>query len=168
MTKTEVSQLFSMMMLAWPGAKMFEGGMGVLRPTVKLWALCTEDVDFWTAQQAVVRLCRESRYPPTVGAFLEQARAVEGELRGSAREAFLRLKSADELGFLEEYCRSLPPGSPDRAAVDAMGGPEGLVTVTESSARWNMAGIEQAYIAARKAAMGGPLPAAPPPQGALP
>lgn len=58
MTGKEMTELFAVMLLAWPNAETFKGGIAKLAPTIKLWVSCTTDVDFWTGQQAVIRLCQ--------------------------------------------------------------------------------------------------------------
>ena len=66
MTNQEMTELFSVMLLAWPQAEMFKGGIAKLGPTIELWTACTRDIDFWTGQQAVVLLCKTSKFPPTI------------------------------------------------------------------------------------------------------
>ena len=61
MTGKEMTELFAIMLLAWPNAETFKGGIPKLAPTIKLWVSCTANVDFWTGQQAVVRLCQHYR-----------------------------------------------------------------------------------------------------------
>lgn len=46
MTKKEMTELFSVMLLAWPNAEMFKGGVAKLGPTIELWTACLTDVDF--------------------------------------------------------------------------------------------------------------------------
>ena len=69
MTNKEMSELFSVMMLAWPNAEMFKGGVAKLAPTIKLWTSCLPEIDFWTGQQALIKLCRVCKYPPTIAEF---------------------------------------------------------------------------------------------------
>ena len=59
MTRKEMTEIFSVMLLAWPNAEMFKGGVQKLGPTIELWTACLPDVDFWQGQQAVIKLCRE-------------------------------------------------------------------------------------------------------------
>lgn len=40
MTKKEMTELFSVMLLAWPNAEMFKGGVAKLGPTIELWTAC--------------------------------------------------------------------------------------------------------------------------------
>ena len=73
MTKTEMTEIFSIMMLAWPNHRMFDPG--TLKQTVELWAACLSDIDFDLGRQAVIRLCRECKFPPSIAEFREQAAA---------------------------------------------------------------------------------------------
>ena len=81
MTKKEMTEIFSVMLLAWPNAEMFKGGVAKLGPTIELWAACLSDVDFWLGQQAVIRLCRECKFPPSIAEFKEKADNVQQEIR---------------------------------------------------------------------------------------
>lgn len=71
MTKAEMTEIFSIMMLAWPQAKMFQPE--TLRQTVELWAACTQDIRFEFAQKAALALCQTSKFPPSIADFREQA-----------------------------------------------------------------------------------------------
>ena len=53
-TTKEMTEIFSVMLLAWPNAEMFKGGVAKLGPTIELWTACLSDVDFWLGQQAVI------------------------------------------------------------------------------------------------------------------
>ena len=37
MTRKEMTEIFTVMSLAWPSAEMFKGGVERLGPTIKLW-----------------------------------------------------------------------------------------------------------------------------------
>lgn len=50
MTKKEMSEIFAVLLLAYPNAETFKGGIQKLGPTISLWATCLQDVDFWTGQ----------------------------------------------------------------------------------------------------------------------
>lgn len=76
-----MTEIFSVMLLAWPNAEMFKGGVAKLGPTIELWAACLSDVDFWLGQQAVIRLCRECKFPPSIAEFKEKADNVQQEIR---------------------------------------------------------------------------------------
>ena len=152
MTKKEMTELFSVMLLAWPNAEMFRGGIAKLGPTVELWAACTADVDFWTGQQAVIRLCKTCKFPPTIAEFREQVDAVNADIRSKYNAMFQIIRSADLMyGSVEAYCQSLLPGSFNREVIDRMGGPENLVITWEHNgekcSRWNTDGLEAACTA---------------------
>ena len=59
MTHKEMSEIFAVMLLAYPNAEVFKGGIAKLGPTINLWVTCLPEIDFWTGQQAVVKLVRE-------------------------------------------------------------------------------------------------------------
>lgn len=81
MTHKEMSEIFAVMLLAYPNAEVFKGGIAKLGPTINLWVTALPDVDFWTGQQAVVKLVRECKYPPTIAEFKEKADKVKGEMQ---------------------------------------------------------------------------------------
>ena len=82
MTKSEMTKIFTLMALNYRNAKMFEGGIAALKPTIELWTSCLADVDFWTGQQALLRVLREYKFPPTIAEFKEQADSVLKSLEG--------------------------------------------------------------------------------------
>ena len=61
MTHKEMSEIFAVMLLAYPNAEVFKGGIAKLGPTINLWVTCLPEIDFWTGQQAVVKLVRECK-----------------------------------------------------------------------------------------------------------
>ena len=135
-TKKEMTEIFSVMLLAWPNAEMFKGGVAKLGPTIELWAACLSDVDFWTAQQAVIRLCRVCKFPPSIAEFKEQADTVNQDVQSRINLAWNEIKWSRVLDKSpEEWYQGLPPGSDIKAVVDALGGPKGLVS--EDGKRWN-------------------------------
>ena len=86
MTHKEMSEIFAVMLLAYPNAEVFKGGIAKLGPTINLWVTCLPEIDFWTGQQAVVKLVRECKFPPTIAEFKEKAEKVQAEVRrGSTR-----------------------------------------------------------------------------------
>lgn len=104
MTKTEVTELFSIMMLAWPQARMFQPE--TLRQTVELWAASTQDIDFETAKRAALTLCQRLKFPPSIAEFREAAEAV----RETDRARMLEREYEDRmLAFLEGQ-QGLPTG----------------------------------------------------------
>lgn len=168
MTGKEMTELFAVMLLAWPNAETFKGGIAKLAPTIKLWASCTADVDFWTGQQAVKRLCQHCKFPPTIAEFREQTDNVNKDIKKLTDRAFQEIRNADTMyGSLSAFYADLPPKSFTKAVIDTVGGIEALThTWTDSSgkecAMWNLREIEDAcqmVIRGRPAMIGGELPA---------
>lgn len=160
MTNKEMTEIFSVMLLAWPNAETFRGGIAKLGPTIKLWAACTQDIDYWTGQQAVIRLVKTCKFPPGVAEFREQAEKVREKVKAEAWELMSRIKMHNALGKSDaDYYASLPDGSFDKAVIARLGGPEHLTT----GRMWNIEGIEaacRAVIQDRPAMVGG-IPALP-------
>lgn len=125
MTHQEMTLIFGQMLLAWPSAPMFQGGVKQLGPTINLWAVSMPDVDFWTAKQAVCRMVRTCKFPPTIAEFLQAAKEVEGAL---AEEAYIAYNANVELPeFLGQFdYDSLKRDGMVRKTIDLAGGPESL------------------------------------------
>lgn len=135
MSNQEMTELFSVMLLAWPNAEMFKGGVAKLGPTVQLWTSCTKDIDFWTGQQAVAMLCKSSKFPPTIAEFRQASQAVGEKIQNCIASDWAGLRRCvmrhrDKEGSLKERVQrwydNLPPGLA-RSAVDRMGGPQKLL-----------------------------------------
>ena len=127
MTNKEMSELFAVMMLAWPNAEMFKGGTAKLAPTIKLWTSCLPEIDFWTGQQVLIKLCRVCKFPPTIAEFKEQAEVLNKEIDSAVNDMMWELRSASMMhGSLDAWYASLPEGSIKKAVVARMGGPQGL------------------------------------------
>lgn len=125
MTRKEVTELFSVMLLAWPNAEMFKGGVQKLGPTIELWAKCLPDVDFWTGQQALIRLCQVCKFPPTIAEFREQVEGVNNSIDERASFEWSLIRMELELGKSpREIFDGLHPESLSRLAMISMGGPE--------------------------------------------
>lgn len=155
MTNKEMTELFSIMLLAWPNAETFRGGIAKLGPTIRLWATCTADIDFWTGQQAMIRLVETSKFPPSIAEFKEQAKVVEDRIKMASGRFLDRMRLHRDLGksALDYYAR-LSTSDFDRAVIDRLGGTENL-TIGD---RWNIEGIEEAcraVIRSRPAVVGG-------------
>ena len=143
MTEKQMTELFSIMILAWPNAEMFKGGIPKLGPTILLWTSRTRDIDFWTAQQAVARLCDTCKYPPTIAEFREQAKKIAEGIRSKINETFDEIRLSEAFGEgVDGWYRHLPASSIDRATVDAMGGPEKL---TKDNGLWNYELYEKTF-----------------------
>jgi len=102
MTEKEMSEIFSVMLLAYPNAECFKGGKEKLLPTIKLWHRCCLDVDFWTAQRAVYKLITECKYPPTIAEFLEKAKATTDEVNEFANMVYHRIRSTVDIFGIEK------------------------------------------------------------------
>lgn len=152
MTKSEMTKIFSVMMLAYPNSKMFEGGISKLKPTIELWTACLPDIDFWTGQQAVARLCRECKYPPTIAEFREKAEAVTQEIEGEFRNYMLQIRSAELLyGSLEDFYAKLPSDRLKKS-IEMVGGPRHLVKKLEDGVEiWDWDNLRCAFLQTVKA-----------------
>lgn len=166
MTNKEMAEIFSIMLLAWPNSETFKGGIAKLEPTIRLWTSCTADVDFWTGQQAVYRLCRQCKFPPTIAEFQEQANAVNAEIRVLANRTLSEIRCADALDSIAGFYKSLPRGSFTREVIDTLGGPDALSITSAHDGKitsiWNLPGIEaacQSIVCRCPAIIGGRLPA---------
>lgn len=133
MTNLEMSDLFGLMILAWPNAEMFKGGVEKLGPTIMLWNKCLPDLDYALAEQAVIRLCRKCKFPPTMAEMREQAEEIKAERRQALAEAEahigLCLLSKQSI---KDFYKTLGTGSLIRRTIDRMGGPEEAYTTHES------------------------------------
>lgn len=148
MTNKEMTEIFSVMLLAWPNAETFKGGIAKLGPTIQLWAASTQEIDFWTGQQAVVRLCKECKYPPTIAEFRAAAEAVHKDIHKSIHACWERMRLAEATkGGVEGYLQRLPDDCDIKMAVEAMGGPDALTIEDERGRLWNIEGFRTAYIA---------------------
>lgn len=70
-----MTEIFATLMLAYPRAEMFQGGINNLKPTIQLWTKCFENVPYKAMQKAALNLIKHSSYPPTVA-------EMESELKG--------------------------------------------------------------------------------------
>lgn len=150
MKDTEMTKIFSVMLLAWPNAEAFKGGIERLKPTVQLWTACTADVDFWTGQQAVVHLCQRCKFPPTIAEFREQVARVRDWIKQTTDQTVQEIRDAEAMhGSIAAFYAKLPPGNLTRAVIDAVGGIDALsCTWKDSSGQeysaWNLREIENA------------------------
>lgn len=150
MTKKEMTEIFSVMLLAWPSAEMFKGGIQKLGPTIQLWTTCLEDVDYWTAQQAVVRLCKECKFPPAIADFREKVDKVNSDIKARIGDEIQAIRLGEHVhGSTSAYYEKLPTNCTARAVIDAMGGPENLIKVStwngQETSTWNWDGFEKTY-----------------------
>lgn len=153
MTEKETSEVFSVMLLAYPNAECFKGGKEKLLPTIKLWARCCADVDFWTAQRAVYKLISECKYPPTIAEFLEKAAAVTAEIDSKADELCQWIRTIVILYGIEKAYDELLPT--DKEIVDCLGGIENVLTPDGSMFRYDAVIAEGKKILKSKSALPG-------------
>lgn len=146
MNKVEMTEIFSVMMLAWPNADMFKGGIQKLGPTVAAWTISLSDVTPWVANRAVLKLYREADYPPSPAKFRKAVDDVLSEMRSEIRAAFSQIRTGEMYyGSLEAYYTALRPESRIKTVIDSMGGPDTLVITGKKVERWNLQGFEDAY-----------------------
>ena len=132
MTHKEMSEIFAVMLLAYPNAEVFKGGIAKLGPTINLWVTCLPEIDFWTGQQAVVKLVRECKFPPTIAEFKEKAEAVQAEVKARIGRAWDAFKLQANLGKTPlEFFAGLPADSNTRRAIEMIGGPDRLIIAEE-------------------------------------
>ena len=147
MTRAEMTEIFAVLMLAYPNAEMFKAAnkqelTEKLAPTVTLWTTCLRDIDFWTAQQAAVRVCQTCKFPPTIAEMRDAAETVLRETKSEIECAYLWARNEVRLqDDLEEAYRLLPARS--QKVIDAMGG-MGCFAPPGTS-MFNMSGFEQTY-----------------------
>lgn len=128
MTRAEMTEIFSVFMLAWPNAETFRASSkeeltAKLGPTITLWAACLRDVDYWTAQKATMKLCQNCKFLPSIAEMREAVEAVNREISSEASMAFeLTCNACFMLGPEKAYELRLSDRS--KKVIDAMGGME--------------------------------------------
>lgn len=130
MTRQEMTELFSVMMLAWPNAEMFKGGIQKLGPTINLWALCLEDVDFWLGQQAVVKLCKECKFPPSIAEFKEKASDISRDMKYRIEQEWSYVRYRLDHGTPQEVFEQMRDGIA-KQSIASIGGPDNLIVKDE-------------------------------------
>lgn len=151
MNRAEMTEIFAVLMLAYPNAEMFKAPdqqalKEKLAPVITLWTTCLRDVDFWTAQRAVVLVCQTCKFPPTIAEMQEAAEKVTAEVESEVNRAYLQLR--DDVRYmtqngktLVQVYESLPTRS--RKVIDAMGGMEQFAP--SDSPMLNMGGFRRTY-----------------------
>lgn len=133
MTHKEMSEIFAVMLLAYPNAEVFKGGVAKLGPTINLWVTALPEIDYWTGCQAVMKLVRECKYPPTIAEFNAKAEAVQSEVKAQIGSAWNRVRL--EIDVFEkspqEFFAMLPEDSGIRRAIEMIGGPDCIVIKEE-------------------------------------
>lgn len=128
MTKAEMTEIFAVMRLNYRHAKMFEGGMESLAPTIKLWTAALPEVDYWTGQKALMSVLRTCKYPPTIAEFKEAADAVSRKVQRQIDDsiAMLRVHAMASNSTIEEICAEQAPGTLIQLAITEIGGPSAM------------------------------------------
>lgn len=151
MNKAEVTEIFAVLMVAYPNAEMFKAPdkdslKAKLVSTVTLWTTCLRDIDFWTAQQAVVRVCRTCKFPPTIAEMREAAEVVLHETEAEISNAYLMARNeltiAGAMGRTREQALDRMPAR-TRKTIEAMGGIDAFMPPDKG--RFEMARFERTY-----------------------
>lgn len=151
MNRAETTELFAVLMLAYPNADVFKAPdqrqlMEKLAPTITLWAACLKDVDLWTAQQAVVKLCQTCKYPPNIAELRDAVQAVRADTRREIEDAYSEARSAFMLSDVThkteaEILEDLPKRT--RKTIEAMGGLDAFMPPDKPC--FDMAGFRHTY-----------------------
>ena len=148
MTKAEMTKLFAAMSLIYRHDKMFSAGIEALKPTIEIWTATLPELSYALGQQALVRVFRTCKYPPTPAELSEAAAEVTAEIRGRCNELKdrIRLHSAFLECSVEKYYESLPADDVVRVVIDRIGGPERLYENLEKGGQiWNWTAFEAAH-----------------------
>lgn len=158
MNKKEMVECFGVMMSNgnWENAKMFKGSSEKLDATVELWTTCLADIDYWTAQKAVVKLCQECVFPPTIAEFRAKADEVISQYKSECSSLFNQVRNAEILyGSLEAFYAQLPQGRL-KTIITVMGGINALMIKHDDFSCWNAEEFRETYwkLLKRQPAMG--------------
>ena len=139
MTIKEMSEIFALMLLAWPNAPMLRPEN--LEATINLWTLCLPEVDFLTGQMATIQLCRTCHYPPSIAQMCEAAEEVRKELETEISGAMLSMRNQYFYGGYDANRKA--------RAIALMGGEERLwIPINEREAMFNIDDFREAYLRA--------------------
>lgn len=151
MNRAEITEIFAVLMLAYPNAEMFkapdrEALKAKLAPVVTLWTTCLRDIDFWTAQRAVVKVCQGCKFPPTIAEMREAADAVTLETRQEIETAYMMARNefrcvSAGVESAEDAMGRLPVRT--LKVIEAMGGLDAFMPPDKPC--FNMGGFEQTY-----------------------
>ena len=126
MTRKEMSEIFAALLLAYPNAEVFKGGIQKLRPTIELWTAALPEVDYWLGQRALIRVVRECKFPPSIAEFREAAKHEQADADNVCYTAWFLLTSQFDRSELESV-ETLRPTDPHTArAIEIMGGVQSL------------------------------------------
>lgn len=150
MNRAEMTEIFAVLMLAYPSAEMFRANSQQdlkekLAPTITLWTTCLKDIDFWTAQQAVVRVCQSCKFPPTIAEMREAAEDVKHQVESEIDHALLMACQMVRYRLEGETLESIYEELPDRTrkTIDTMGGMEAFAP--PDSPMFNAREFERTY-----------------------
>jgi len=142
MTDKEMSEIFSVLLMAYPNAECFKGGKEKLLPTIKLWTSSCSDIDFWTAQKAVNQMISSNKFFPAISEFKDAAKAITDEIELRSECLYLQIRNAYDLFPPKTaYSRLSPDG---KRVVDAMGGLQGITTTDGKAYRYS--DIKKAFL----------------------
>lgn len=137
----EMSELFALMMLAWPNAPMFQPKQPKqMEATVRLWTVCLPDMEFLTGQAAVIQLCRTCKFPPSIAEMGRTEEEIRKGIEDEIHNAVLSLRNGG---------RYFSNTRPDRItkAVSRIGGEERLwIPINEREARFSIEEFRDAYL----------------------
>lgn len=146
MTEKEMMECFGIMMTNgnWERASMFHPQK--IAQTVQFWTRCLSDVDSHIAQMAIVKLCQECTYPPTIADFRAKTQEVIQEIESQINDDILTIRSAEVLyGSLQAFFNQLPPGRM-KTCITKMGGPNALIKQMQDGFQmWNIEGYRSTY-----------------------
>lgn len=125
MTKKEMSEIFGALLLAYPNAEVFKGGIQKLKPTIELWTAALPEVDYWIAQRALIRVVRECKFPPSIAEFREAAKHEQANADAACHAAWFLLEPLLDQLRCESDVRQLTDPQTKRA-IEIMGGVERL------------------------------------------
>lgn len=148
MTLKEMSEIFSVFLVAYPSAEMFKGGSQKLETTIRLWTAAVPEINFNVGQEAAIELCRTCKFPPTIAEFLEVAERITSERKMWAFMDWQDVRRWLSTGGPELVGKKLDGDSRSKRAIVALGGLKAL-----SAGRIRYDDFEQAYIGSGKAAL---------------
>lgn len=134
----EMSELFALMMLAWPNAPMFQPKQ--MEATVRLWTVCLPDMEFLTGQAAVIQLCRTRKFPPSIAEMGETEEGIRKGIEDEIHNAVLSLRNG------RRYFSNTRPDRIEKA-IARMGGEGRLwIPINEREAMFNIEEFRDAYL----------------------
>lgn len=147
MTKAEMTKLFAAMSLVYRHDKMFSAGIEALKPTIEIWTATLPELSYALGQQALIRVFRTCKYPPTPAELGEAADEILSEFRRQCTQLKNDIQFHTEFfGSVEEYYASLPNGHMTRCVIDRIGGPGRLYENLEKGGQiWNWIAFEAAH-----------------------